>query len=121
MKPISTSLFANNTLFASALLLVLLVTTPRAVPAVEDLGAHRVGNMEEFQRVIDIRCTVCHTRERVDDAIKKRAALEKLEERMVDKGAVLTERDKNVLGTFWGSPLKQRTPEHPDRGTENLK
>lgn len=121
MKPISTSLFANSPLLVATLLLILLVATPRALPAVEELGAHRSGGMEEFQRVIDLRCTVCHTRERVDVAIKKRAALEKLEARMVDKGAVLNERDKNVLGTFWGSPLKERTTELPPHEIETLK
>jgi hypothetical protein len=121
MKPISTSLFANSPLFLATLLLVLLGTVPGAARAAEDLGAHRFGGMEEFQRVIDLRCTVCHTRERVDVAIKKRAALEKLEERMLDKGAVLSERDKNVLGTFWGSPLKERTTELPPHESETLK
>lgn len=79
--------------------------------AVEDLGAHRMRGMDEFQQVIDTRCTVCHTRERVDIAIKKRQDLEKIEQRMLERGAVLSESDKQVLGTFWGSPLKE--PETP--------
>jgi hypothetical protein len=80
--------------------------------AVEDLGAHRMRGMDEFQQVIETRCTVCHTRERVDIAIKKREELEKIEQRMLERGAVLSESDKRVLGTFWGSPLKETiTPE----------
>lgn len=79
--------------------------------AVEDLGAHRFRGMEEFQEVIEKRCTVCHTRERVDIAIRKRRSLEKLEQQMTERGAVLTERDREVLGTFWGSPLKPQRPE----------
>ncbi|WP_053552171.1 hypothetical protein [Desulfuromonas soudanensis] len=114
-------MFANSPLFVSTLLLVLLVVLPGTARAVEDLGAHRVGGMEEFQRVIDLRCTVCHTRERVDEAIKKRAALENLQKRMVGKGAVLSERDRKVLGTFWGSPLKERTTELPPHEIETLK
>jgi hypothetical protein len=74
--------------------------------AVEDLGAHRVRDMDEFHRVIETRCTICHTRERVDIAIRKRQNIEKIEQRMMERGAVLTERDKNVLGTFWGNPMK---------------
>lgn len=77
------------------------------VPAVENLGAHRFGSMDEFQEVIDARCTVCHTRERVDIAIRKRQRLEEIQQKMLERGAVLTERDKSVLGTFWGSPLKE--------------
>jgi cytochrome c peroxidase len=82
-----------------------------AAVAVEDLGAHRMRGMDEFQQVIDTKCTVCHTRERVDIAIKKRQDLEKIQKRMQERGAVLSESDKRVLGTFWGSPLKE--PETP--------
>ena len=78
---------------------------------VEDLGAHRLRGMDEFQQVIDTKCTVCHSRERVDIAIKKRQELEKIEQRMLERGAVLSESDRQVLGTFWGSPLRE--PETP--------
>ena len=89
-------------------LLLLPAMALAAVPEVKDLAAHRTGNMAEFQQVIDSKCTICHTRERVDVAIRKRADIEKLEQEMVDRGAVLSERDKSVLGTFWGNPLKRR-------------
>jgi hypothetical protein len=97
--------------FALLALCFLLPLPAGATVAVEDLGAHRMRDMGEFQRVVETRCTVCHTRERVDIAIKKRQELEKIEQRMLERGAVLSERDKQVLGTFWGSPLKEpKTP-----------
>lgn len=90
------------------LALFLFLTAPAgAAVEVEELGAHRLRGMEEFQQVIDTKCTVCHTRERVDIAIKKRQNLEKLQKRMLERGAVLSESDKRVLGIFWGSPLKE--------------
>lgn len=89
-------------------LILWLAATPAV--AVEDLGAHRFRGMDEFQRVIETKCTVCHTRERVDIAIKKRQDLEKLQQRMLERGATLSEQDKSVLGTFWGSPLKETQP-----------
>jgi uncharacterized membrane protein len=89
-------------------LLVLLAVPALASESAQDLGAHRFGSMDEFQRVIDERCTVCHTRERVDVAIRMRQDMEKLQQQMEVRGAVLSERDKSVLGTFWGSPLKER-------------
>ena len=92
---------------ALAALCLLLAAPLFAAVAVEDLGAHRMRGMDEFQEVIDARCTVCHTRERVDIAIKQRQELERIEQRMLERGAVLTERDKRVLGTFWGSPRKE--------------
>jgi len=74
---------------------------------VKDLGAHRLRGMDEFQQVIDSKCTVCHTRQRVDVAIRNRENLERIEKRMIERGANLTEKDKSVLGTFWGDPLKK--------------
>lgn len=94
--------------FLTLLSLCLLTAAPAfATGAVEDLGAHRMRGMDEFNRVVDTRCTVCHSRERVDLAIKKQQDREKIEQRMLERGAVLTEQDKQVLGTFWGSPLKE--------------
>lgn len=74
---------------------------------VRELGAHRMQGMAEFQKVIDSKCSICHTRERVDVAIRKRENLEQIEKQMTQRGAVLTEHEKEVLGTFWGQPLKK--------------
>jgi hypothetical protein len=59
-----------------------------------------------FQETIESRCTVCHTRERVDAAIRAQKDLEPLLQHMIERGAILSDRDRKVLGTFWGSPLK---------------
>jgi hypothetical protein len=95
--------------FRSLLVLVLLLfpAIPGLAQQPENLGAHRFGSMEEFQRVIDTKCTVCHTRERVDIAIRNRKNLEEIEKSMISRGAALSKRDKRVLGTFWGDPLKK--------------
>jgi len=121
MKPTSTPSSVNKSPFGAAILLILFSLFPPAALAVEDLGAHRFRGMDEFQRVIDTRCAICHTRERVDVAIKKRASLERLEARMVERGAILTEEDKNVLGTFWGNPLRSEGDDLPAHETESLK
>lgn len=94
-------------------LCLLLPASALAAVAVENLGAHRLRGMDEFQQVIETRCTVCHSRERVDIAIKKSQELEKIEQRMLERGAVLSEHDRQVLGTFWGSPLKE--PAAPEK------
>lgn len=73
----------------------------------ENLGAHSTANPEEFEQVIEKKCIVCHTRGRIDIAIKARRNLEKIQQRMIERGAELSERDKSVLGTFWGSPLRE--------------
>ncbi len=93
----------------SLFLLVGLILAPMsavAVPgAVHDV--HRLPGNDEFQRTIEARCTICHTRERVDAAFGQQADLDALLQRMIERGAILNERDRNVLGTFWGSPLKE--------------
>jgi hypothetical protein len=80
-----------------------------AVPAVPGAG-HRLEGGATFQEIIEARCTICHTRERVDAAIRSQAELDALLQRMVERGAIFSERDRKVLGTFWGSPLKSETP-----------
>jgi hypothetical protein len=106
----------NSRFNRSALLfgLLLLPMTAAAVPgAVHD--PHRLPESGEFQNTIEARCTICHTRARVDEAIGQQADLEELMQRMIERGAILSERDQKVLGTFWGSPLKedQESPTEP--------
>jgi hypothetical protein len=93
-------------------LLMLLASSALAVASVP---AHHLTGTEEFDKILDERCTVCHSRERVDVAIRDRQDMEKLQQQMEERGAVLNERDKAVLGTFWGSPLKEREPPTPAR------
>jgi hypothetical protein len=35
---------------------------------------------------------------------------------MIERGAILSERDRKVLGTFWGSPMKEdeQQPSSPE-------
>lgn len=41
--------------------------------------------------------------------MRAKVALGPLLQHMIERGAVLNERDRSVLGTFWGSPLKSGT------------
>lgn len=101
-------MFANNLIRQASFVLVgsLLLAGPAlAVPdAVHDV--HRLQKSDEFQQTIEQRCAICHTRERVDAAISEQVDLDELMQQMIERGAVLSDRDKKVLGTFWGSPLK---------------
>ena len=110
MKPISTRLSVSKALPVVALLLVL-----AGVPALAGVSAvsgevHRLEGGATFQEIIEARCTICHTRERVDAAIRSQADLDALLQRMIERGAIISERDHKVLGTFWGSPLKSENP-----------
>ena len=92
--------------------LLLLPVTAIAVPgAVHDV--HRLPGNDEFQSTIENRCTICHTRGRVDRALGQNEDLDVLLQRMIERGAIISERDRNVLGTFWGSPLKEGESPEP--------
>jgi hypothetical protein len=92
--------------------LLLLPVTAIAVPeAVHDV--HRLPGNDEFQDTIENRCTICHTRGRVDKALGQEEDLDVLLQRMIERGAIISERDRNVLGTFWGSPLKEGESPEP--------
>lgn len=109
MKPISIPLSVNRLLVA--LLLSGLLVAP-AFAAVSPLPASAVPaeGAAVFQETIEARCTGCHSRERVDEAFRTQTDLTPLLQHMVERGAIITERDRKVLGTFWGSPLKSDSP-----------
>jgi hypothetical protein len=92
--------------------LLLLPVTVSAVPGTAQ-EAHRLPGNDEFQSTIENRCTICHTRGRVDKALGQEQNLDDLLQRMIERGAIISERDRNVLGTFWGSPLKDGEPSEP--------
>ena len=98
-----------------SLLLVVVILAPASVFAVPGAvhDVHRLPGNDEFQSTIEARCTICHTRDRVDEAIGEEVDLEALMQRMIERGAILSEGDQKVLGTFWGSPLKEseKSPE----------
>ena len=96
-------------MFLAALALSLVCASPAGAAVSQQIhDPHRLPTNDEFQKTIEARCTVCHTREQVDKAISSGEDLNELLQRMIERGAILSEKDKNVLGTFWGSPLKQQ-------------
>jgi hypothetical protein len=108
-------MYVNNKLKSLPLLigLVLISNSALAVGSA-DRDVHRLPGNDAFQGTIEARCTICHTRARVDEAIGQEAELDVLLQRMIERGAILSERDKKVLGTFWGSPLKEDEVQPPD-------
>lgn len=97
---------ANNR--KSVLLLAAFLLLPALGGAVTGAGhdVHKLPGNDGFQSTIEARCTICHTRERVDAAIGQQEDVDALLQRMIERGAILNEGDKKILGTFWGSPLK---------------
>lgn len=110
-------MYANNRKL-SGLILAGFLCAPAAALAVPGAvhDVHRLPGNDEFQRTIESRCTTCHTRSRVDEALEQQLDLDALLQRMIERGAAINERDQKVLGTFWGTPLKEdETPPADNR------
>ncbi|PNU21687.1 hypothetical protein C2E25_00190 [Geothermobacter hydrogeniphilus] len=88
------------------LFVILLLTAAPAFAAQQSqhLGALSTDRgMLEFQKIIDNKCTVCHTRERIDKALTRRDDAAAILERMGVLGADLTPAEKELLIAYWGN------------------
>lgn len=105
-------MFANRGVLALLLLAAggLLVLAAPCVAVEPAADPHRVISSSEFQETIEGRCTACHNRDRVDQALGRGEDLDSLLQKMIERGAILNERDRSVLGTFWGSPVSGDRP-----------
>ena len=65
------------------------------------------GSVEEYRRIIETRCSGCHEANRIERAMLNGDNINEILNKMQRMGAELTPRDKDVLGIFWGSPLKE--------------
>jgi hypothetical protein len=57
--------------------------------------------------VVDAKCKSCHSRQRVDAAVKEKKSVQDVVKKMELKGVHLTDNEKEVLGIFWKTPFKQ--------------
>lgn len=62
----------------------------------------------EYRAIVRTRCTGCHSLDRIEEAMRQNRSFEHLAEMMLKRGAVLTEADYKVIGTFWGEPLREK-------------
>ncbi len=56
---------------------------------------------DEFQRIIDARCSQCHTPERIEYAIQRGENFDEIMAKMIRFGARIDSREQEVLGVFW--------------------
>ena len=61
---------------------------------------------KEYAEIIKKRCTLCHTQDRIEAAIKGGQDMDQILSKMMTMGAQLTDREQKVLGTFWGASQK---------------
>ena len=59
------------------------------------------GDFVEFQRILDEKCSKCHTRVRIEQAMQRGDDLDQILKKMIRFGAQLSEKEQQVLGVFW--------------------
>jgi len=69
----------------------------------------------EFHKILDTKCSKCHSRSRVDQAMAEKRDMMEIQERMLSRGAELNPREQQVLGIFF------RGQEVNDTSTASLK
>ncbi len=93
------------TIKISYIIYSILLVTATASPALAQEDIRGVKLHGEGLKVIEEKCLVCHNRQRIDAAVKERQEMEQILRRMEKKGVVLTEKDRRVMGHFWGQKM----------------
>jgi len=83
----------------------ILLATVTASPALAQEDVRGVKLRNEGPKVIEEKCLVCHNRQRIDAAVKERREMDQILRRMGKKGVVVTEKERRVMGHFWGQKM----------------
>jgi len=68
----------------------------------------------EFQRILNTKCSQCHPRARIEQAMQQGENFDLILNKMLRFGAKLTSREQDVLGIFWaGAPSGTAEPSAP--------
>ncbi|GFE56626.1 hypothetical protein [Geobacter sp. AOG1] len=73
------------------------------VAAEEDVRGVKLRQQE--LKVIEEKCLVCHNRQRIDAAAAEKRDMDRILRRMEQKGVVLTEQERQVMGHFKGQQV----------------
>jgi uncharacterized membrane protein len=95
MKPLISSVILGILCISSAALAVEQGSNPGAVTG---------GNSKKAHSIIDKKCTTCHSKEKIDQALSSGKDMSKIQKEMEKKGAKLSSNEREVLGIFWKQP-----------------
>ncbi len=90
------------------LLAITALSTAAVAYAAEDVRGVKLRGEE--LKVIEEKCLVCHNRERIDAAVRERREMEQTLKSMEKKGVVLSEKERRVIGHFWGQKMFKSKP-----------
>jgi uncharacterized membrane protein len=66
-----------------------------------NLGNVTGGDSKKALAIIDKKCTTCHSKEKVDIALKAGKDMNVILKEMEKRGSRLTSNEREVLGIFW--------------------
>lgn len=80
-----------------------------APQGVTNMGSVLGGDVQAAHRVIESKCTRCHSGKIIDAAIFANKDMQKIQQDMEKKGAALNANERDVLGIYWKqqNPLKK--------------
>lgn len=107
MKRLSQIIFAMTVMAGSSLW----AAQERPVSG-SNLGSVDGGDFKMAHQIIGKKCVFCHKDNRIDAALaahKDMNAIQRsMEQKMEQRGMRLTSREREVLGIYWKSPLKEK-------------
>jgi mono/diheme cytochrome c family protein len=68
------------------------------------------GDFIQYQQILDSKCSQCHPRGRIEQAIERGVNFAAVIEKMIRLGAELSAQEKQVLGVFWRSEKNLPAP-----------
>ena len=74
-------------------------------PALAQQDVRGVKLRGEEIKVVEEKCLSCHNEQRIDKAVKERRDMDEILKKMGKKGVVLTDRERQVMGHFWGQKM----------------
>jgi len=95
----------------------LLLTALFAVTLSCGMASASADDAAEYQRIIDNKCSQCHPRGRIEQAIARGDDYDVVIEKMIRLGAQLTPQEQQVLGVFWRSDQQQPLQQKPAEAT----
>ena len=94
-----------NSVTICHIMLLMVAIMASASPAFAREEIRGVTLRTEELKVIEEKCLVCHNRQRIDAAMKERQEMEQILRQMEKKGVVMTEKERMVMGHFWGQKM----------------
>ncbi len=77
------------------------------------MASANAGDAAEYQRILDTKCSQCHPRGPIEQALARGDDYNAVIEKMIRLGAQLTPREQQVLSVFWRRDQPQAPRKEP--------